>query len=390
MPESAKIRNVAVVGHRGTGKTSLVEALLFQTGKINRLGTVEAGTTVSDSDEDEHKRQLSISMSLEHTEWQDRKVNLVDVPGRSGLPGRAPLRGPRRRGRARDGLGRHGRRGRDVARLEARRRARSRTRRLREHARPRARRLLPDARGAAQRALDEVRRRAHPDRLRARAHRHRRRPPHVLVREPRGGEGGRARADPRRDGRPRRRVPREAPRRRRRDRRVAHGALSRGAGPRRPRGRRRAEGGGHERRRLPGGVRCRVEEPGDARAPRPARRGRAVAREEGLADRRRRRVGRSLRLQDGRRPVRGPHQPLPRPQGHRDRGHDAREPALEVEGAHGDPARRAGQGAPPGARSSGRATSDPSPSSRRRRRATCSPTRRSRSRRRTSASRSRS
>ena len=80
MSEPAKIRNVAVVGHRGVGKTSLVEALLFQTDKINRLGTVEAGTTVSDADEDEHKRQLSISMSLEHTEWQDRKVNLIDVP----------------------------------------------------------------------------------------------------------------------------------------------------------------------------------------------------------------------------------------------------------------------------------------------------------------------
>jgi predicted membrane GTPase involved in stress response len=63
MSEPAKIRNVAVVGHRGTGKTSLVEALLFQTGAINRLGAVEAGTTVSDSDEDEHKRQLSISIS---------------------------------------------------------------------------------------------------------------------------------------------------------------------------------------------------------------------------------------------------------------------------------------------------------------------------------------
>ena len=87
MPEPAKLRNVAVVGHRGTGKTSLVEALLFQTGKINRLGTVEAGTTVSDADEDEHKRQLSISMSLEHTEWQDRKVNLVDVPGDPAFQG---------------------------------------------------------------------------------------------------------------------------------------------------------------------------------------------------------------------------------------------------------------------------------------------------------------
>jgi elongation factor G len=87
MPEPAKIRNVAVVGHRGTGKTSLVEAILFQTGAINRLGTVEAGTTVSDFDDDEHQRQLSISMSLEHTSWQDRKVNLVDVPGDPGFQG---------------------------------------------------------------------------------------------------------------------------------------------------------------------------------------------------------------------------------------------------------------------------------------------------------------
>jgi elongation factor G len=87
MPEPAKIRNVAVVGHRGTGKTSLVEALLFQTGAVNRLGTVEGGTTVSDSDEDEHGRQLSISMSLEHTTWQDRKVNLVDVPGDPSFQG---------------------------------------------------------------------------------------------------------------------------------------------------------------------------------------------------------------------------------------------------------------------------------------------------------------
>jgi len=87
MPEPAKIRNVAVVGHRGTGKTSLVEALIFQSGAVNRLGTVEAGTTVSDSDEDEHKRQLSISMSVEHVSWQGRKVNLVDVPGDPSFQG---------------------------------------------------------------------------------------------------------------------------------------------------------------------------------------------------------------------------------------------------------------------------------------------------------------
>jgi elongation factor G len=87
MPEPAKIRNVAVVGHRGTGKTSLVEALLFQSGEVNRLGTVEAGTTVSDWDEDENKRQLSITMSLAHANWQGRKLNLVDVPGDPSFQG---------------------------------------------------------------------------------------------------------------------------------------------------------------------------------------------------------------------------------------------------------------------------------------------------------------
>jgi elongation factor G len=83
--EAGKIRNVAVVGHRGTGKTSLVEALLFQAGKTNRLGTIEAGTTVSDWDEDEQKRQMSLSASLCTCEWQGRKLNFIDTPGDSGF-----------------------------------------------------------------------------------------------------------------------------------------------------------------------------------------------------------------------------------------------------------------------------------------------------------------
>jgi elongation factor G len=87
MPETAKIRNVAVVGHRGTGKTSLVEALLFQSGAVNRLGTVEAGTTISDADEDEHKRQASIALSLTHATWQERKLNLIDIPGDPSFQG---------------------------------------------------------------------------------------------------------------------------------------------------------------------------------------------------------------------------------------------------------------------------------------------------------------
>jgi elongation factor G len=83
--EPGKIRNVAVVGHRGTGKTSLVEAMLFEAGAVNRLGTVEAGTTVSDWDDEEHRRQMSLAASLCHLEWQGRKINLIDTPGDSGF-----------------------------------------------------------------------------------------------------------------------------------------------------------------------------------------------------------------------------------------------------------------------------------------------------------------
>jgi elongation factor G len=87
--EPGKIRNVAVVGHRGTGKTSLVEALLFQAGATNRLGTVESGSTVSDWDEDEQRRQMSLSASIAHLEWQGRKINLIDTPGDAGFQGDA-------------------------------------------------------------------------------------------------------------------------------------------------------------------------------------------------------------------------------------------------------------------------------------------------------------
>src|SRR5918994_322483 len=83
--EPSKIRNVAVVGHRGTGKTSLVEAMLFQAGATNRLGSVEQATTVADWDEDEHRRQMSLSAALCHLEWQGRKINLIDTPGDPGF-----------------------------------------------------------------------------------------------------------------------------------------------------------------------------------------------------------------------------------------------------------------------------------------------------------------
>jgi elongation factor G len=83
--EPGKIRNVAVVGHRGVGKTSLVEAMLFQAGKANRLGSIEQGTTLSDWDDDEHRRQMSLSGTLMHLEWQERKINLFDCPGDAGF-----------------------------------------------------------------------------------------------------------------------------------------------------------------------------------------------------------------------------------------------------------------------------------------------------------------
>jgi elongation factor G len=76
-----RIRNVALVGHRGSGKTSVNEALLFAAGAINRLGSVADGTTVSDSAPDEKSREMSISASLSSFRWEDRKINLIDTPG---------------------------------------------------------------------------------------------------------------------------------------------------------------------------------------------------------------------------------------------------------------------------------------------------------------------
>ena len=76
-----RIRNIAIVGHRGCGKTSLNEALLFEAGVINRLGSVTDGSTVSDSESDEQEREMSISASLSSFEYEDRKINLIDTPG---------------------------------------------------------------------------------------------------------------------------------------------------------------------------------------------------------------------------------------------------------------------------------------------------------------------
>ena len=76
-----RIRNVALIGHRGSGKTSLHEALLFEAHATNRLGSVLDGTTVADSEPDEQARKMSISATLSSFEWADRKLNLLDTPG---------------------------------------------------------------------------------------------------------------------------------------------------------------------------------------------------------------------------------------------------------------------------------------------------------------------
>ena len=83
--DPAKIRNLAVVGHRGSGKTSLVEALLFTTGAKNRLGAVMDGTTAMDHDEDEIKRQMTISAGLAHADWAGHRINLLDTPGEASF-----------------------------------------------------------------------------------------------------------------------------------------------------------------------------------------------------------------------------------------------------------------------------------------------------------------
>jgi elongation factor G len=76
-----KIRNVALVGHGGSGKTTLAEAMLYRAGTINRLGRVEDGTTTMDFDPEEHKRQTTLSLSIAPVEWHDHKINLIDTPG---------------------------------------------------------------------------------------------------------------------------------------------------------------------------------------------------------------------------------------------------------------------------------------------------------------------
>ena len=157
-----RIRNVALVGHRGAGKTALHEALLFEAGAINRLGSVPEHSTVSDSDPDEQAREMSISATLSSIEWQGRKLNLLDTPGEPSFVA--------------DALGAlrvcesavfviNAVMGVEVTTkppVGGRGRARHRPDAVREHARPRARGLLSHARAAQERLRPPCRRDGDP------------------------------------------------------------------------------------------------------------------------------------------------------------------------------------------------------------------------------------
>ncbi len=75
------IRNVVLVGHGSVGKTMLAEAALYESGATTRLGTIQDQNTVSDYDEDEHKRKFSLNLSVVPVEWEGRKINIIDTPG---------------------------------------------------------------------------------------------------------------------------------------------------------------------------------------------------------------------------------------------------------------------------------------------------------------------
>src|SRR5437660_12877993 len=79
--EGKNIRNVGIVGHGGSGKTSLVSAILYDTGATNRLGRVDDGNTPTDYDEEEIERKITISAKLAFCEWNKKKINMLDTPG---------------------------------------------------------------------------------------------------------------------------------------------------------------------------------------------------------------------------------------------------------------------------------------------------------------------
>jgi elongation factor G len=85
--DAGSIRNIAFTGHGGSGKTSLSEILLYTAGEINRIGSVDEGNTISDYTPNEVEKQISISASLLHLEWNNTKINIIDTPGYTDFMG---------------------------------------------------------------------------------------------------------------------------------------------------------------------------------------------------------------------------------------------------------------------------------------------------------------
>ncbi|MCI0469283.1 MAG: GTP-binding protein, partial [Nitrospirae bacterium] len=79
--ETNKIRNVAIVAHSGAGKTSLTEAMLFTAGAIDRMGSIESGTTTMDHEPEEINRKISITSAVAYCDWKGDRINLIDTPG---------------------------------------------------------------------------------------------------------------------------------------------------------------------------------------------------------------------------------------------------------------------------------------------------------------------
>ncbi|HBC47593.1 MAG TPA: elongation factor G, partial [candidate division Zixibacteria bacterium] len=82
-----RLRNIGLVGHGGTGKTTLNEAIMFVGKAISRMGSVDDGTTVSDYSDDEKNRKISISLAISHLDWGNHKFNFIDMPGYADFVG---------------------------------------------------------------------------------------------------------------------------------------------------------------------------------------------------------------------------------------------------------------------------------------------------------------
>ncbi len=81
------IRNITFIGHQGSGKTTLSEIILYTANEINRIGSIAEGNTISDYTPNEIDKQISISTSLMHCEWNNTKINILDTPGYSDFIG---------------------------------------------------------------------------------------------------------------------------------------------------------------------------------------------------------------------------------------------------------------------------------------------------------------